>query len=251
MVFADGVRLRQVLANLVGNAIKFTRDGDVEIRVSVEEHLVLFEVRDTGIGIPSDRLSSIFDRFQQAGDLTYGGTGLGLTISKALAELMGGDVQVASEFGKGSSFVVRLPLREAGEARSMPPMENSLRFDGHRILLVDDNRVNVLVSAYALRKLGCDVVEAEDGQEALDALCSERFDLVLMDVRMPVMDGLEATREFRRREGDGPRTPVVALSAGALLQEQQECFDAGMDDFASKPFTTDSIRGVLARWLVD
>jgi CheY-like chemotaxis protein len=248
-VFADGVRLRQVLANLVGNAVKFTREGDVEVRVRTDKSLVVFEVRDTGIGIPPDRISSIFDRFQQAGDPAYGGTGLGLTISKALAELMGGDVSATSVVGKGSCFTVRLPLCEVKEAVAEPPPESRLRFEGKRVLLVDDNRVNVLVSAYALRKLGCDVVEAEDGQQALEALESDRFDLVLMDVRMPVLDGLEATREFRRREKGGKRTPVVALTAGALLQEQQECFDAGMDDFASKPFSSESIRDVLARWL--
>jgi signal transduction histidine kinase/ActR/RegA family two-component response regulator/tetratricopeptide (TPR) repeat protein len=248
-VFADGVRLRQILANLVGNAVKFTREGKVEIRVWMDGDLTTFEVRDSGVGIPLERLETIFDRFQQAGSAVYGGTGLGLTICRALAELMGGDVRVTSELGKGSSFFVRLPLKAVRETVLAISTEPSLRFDGRRILLVDDNRVNMLVSTHALRKLGCDVVYAEDGQKALDALAREAFDLVLMDVRMPVLNGLDATRELRRREGDGPRLPVVALTAGALLHEQKECFEAGMDDFASKPFTTDSIREVLARWL--
>lgn len=248
-VFADGVRLRQILANLVGNAVKFTREGKVEIRVWMDGELVVFEVRDSGIGIPAERVEAIFDRFQQAGSATYGGTGLGLTISKALAELMGGEVRVTSELGKGSSFFVRLPLQAVREPVLPVSTEPTLRFDGRRILLVDDNRVNMLVSSHALRKLGCEVVYVDDGQKALDALAAERFDLVLMDVRMPVLDGLEATREFRRREGGGARLPVVALTAGALLHEQKECFEAGMDDFASKPFTSDSIREVLARWL--
>ncbi|MGV3617413.1 MAG: ATP-binding protein [Fimbriimonas sp.] len=248
-VQADGVRLRQILANLVGNAIKFTRDGEVEVRVSTENALVVFEVRDTGVGIPAERVTAIFDRYQQAGAPSYGGTGLGLTISKALAELMGGDIRVVSEVGRGSSFFVRLPLREAERIADKPAAESPVRFDGRRILLVDDNRVNILVSSHTLKKLGCDVTYAENGQKALEALASEHFDLVLMDVRMPIMDGLEATRELRRREGER-RTPVVALTAGALRQEQQECFEAGMDDFATKPFTADSIHEVLARWLL-
>lgn len=248
-VMADGVRLRQILANLVGNAVKFTREGKIEIAVSARDELVIFEIRDTGTGIPQERIDAIFDRFQQAGSPTAGGTGLGLTISKALAELMGGDVRVESQLGLGSCFTVLLPLPEVREtqgARSSTPL---MRFEGRRILLVDDNRVNLLVSTHALRKLGCEVVQAEDGQKALDALSGGGFDLVLMDVRMPVLDGLEATRELRRREAGLTHMPVVALTAGALLHEQQECFEAGMDDFASKPFTAESIRDVLGRWI--
>jgi len=248
-VQVDGVRLRQILANLVGNAVKFTHQGEVEIRVFAEEEFVVFEVRDTGIGIPPERLTHIFDRFQQASDPLYGGTGLGLTITKALTELMDGHVEVRSEVGHGSVFRVRLPLKEVVEVPSpVEPPEPKL-FEGRRVLLVDDNRVNLLVSSYTLRKFGCEVVTAENGSKALDMLAQERFDMVFMDVRMPIMNGLEATQEIRRREGGGPRMPVVALTAGALLQEQQECFEAGMDDFATKPITSDSIGEVLARWL--
>ncbi|RYG65340.1 response regulator, partial [archaeon] len=144
---------------------------------------------------------------------------------------------------------VRLPLPEVVQEPASIAPTAPLRFDGRRVLLVDDNRVNVLVSSYALRKFGCDVVCVEDGRKALDTFAKSHFDLVLMDVRMPIMNGLEATREIRRREAGGPRTPVVALTAGALLQEQQECYEAGMDDFATKPVAADSIRDVLARWL--
>lgn len=248
-VEADGVRLRQILANLVGNAVKFTREGEVVLRVSARDEWVSFEIRDTGVGIPPERVDAIFDRFQQAGSANAGGTGLGLTISRALAELMGGVVRVESELGKGSCFTVQLPLREVRETKVIASSEPTMRFEGRRILLVDDNRVNLLVSTHALRKLGCEVVQAEDGQKALDALDAGGFDMVLMDVRMPVLDGLEATRLLRRREATGARIPVVALTAGALLHEQQECFEAGMDDFASKPFTADSIRDVLSRWI--
>lgn len=248
-VTADGVRLRQILANLVGNAVKFTPRGEVEIRVSSSSQSLRFEVRDSGIGIPPDRLASIFDRFQQASDPGYGGTGLGLTITKALCELMGGVIQVESVEGAGSRFTVTLPLAaDAAEAAHLEPSRN-LRFDGTRVLLVDDNRVNVLVSTHALRKYGCEIVCAEDGRKALERMSEQPFDIVFMDVRMPNMNGLEATREWRRREAGKGRTPVVALTAGALLQEQEECFAAGMDDFATKPITADSIREVLAKWL--
>ena len=249
VVIADSVRLRQVLANLVGNAVKFTEGGQVDIVVTCINGWTTFEVRDTGIGIASDRLEAIFDRFHQAKPESYAGTGLGLTISRALAELMGGEVQVQSTFGSGSSFTFRVPLQEArdGAGAVVPSDESS--FEGRKVLLVDDNRVNVLVSAHALRKFGCEVVCAEDGLKALQALEQEPFDLVFMDVRMPVLDGLEATRRLRQVEGRERRTPVVALTAGAMVEEQQECFDAGMDDFTSKPFTTESIRDVLARWL--
>jgi len=253
MVEVDGVRLRQILANLVGNAVKFTREGEVEIRVAMDRdsagHAV-FEVRDTGIGIPPERLIHIFDRFQQASDPGFGGTGLGLTITRALAELMEGEVSVSSELGKGSTFQVRLPLKEAEEVIPEPAEKTPQRFDGRRVLLVDDNRVNLLVSSHTLRKFGCDVTIAEDGSKALELLSTDRFDIVFMDVRMPVMNGLETTQEIRRREAGRQRTPVVALTAGALIQEQQECFDAGMDDFATKPITSDAIGEVLARWLV-
>lgn len=248
-VYADGVRLRQILTNLAGNAVKFTREGKVEVEVSMDAGLVRFDVRDTGVGIPPDRMEHIFDRFQQAGDPAFGGTGLGLTIARALVELMRGEIRVESKPGLGSTFIVRLPLR-AVKAPTAPEAAAALRFDGSRVLLVDDNRVNVLVSSHALRKFGCSVTLAEDGSQALDRLEREAFDLVFMDVRMPAMNGLEATRELRRREGSGRRTPVVALTAGALLQERQECFDAGMDDFATKPISPDAIRDVLARWLL-
>ncbi|RYG35239.1 response regulator, partial [bacterium] len=250
-VLVDGVRLRQILANLVGNAVKFTREGEVEIRVASKGERVVFEVRDTGIGIASNRLETIFDRFQQAEEIGHDGTGLGLTIARALAQLKGGDIAVESELGCGSTFRVSLPLKPVAEAPPTPNPSASLRFDGRRILLVDDNRVNMLVSSHALRKFGCEVVYAEDGRRALDILEGDRFDLILMDVRMPIMNGLDATQEIRRRESGSRRTPIVALTAGALVQEQDECFEAGMDDFATKPVTFEAIRDVLARWLCE
>lgn len=248
-VLVDPVRLHQILANLVGNAVKFTRIGGVDVQVGATETGIVFEVRDTGIGIPPDRLDSVFERFHQAGPASLGGTGLGLPIAKALAELMGGTLTVASEFGQGTIFRAALPLASAHawtDAERNRPLGD---FGGRRVLLVDDSRVNLIVSRHALQKHGCDVTTAMDGQEALDFLATHRFDLVLMDVRMPVLDGLEATRRFRVREHGERSTPVVALTAGALLEERDECFAAGMDDFATKPFTAESIEALLAKWL--
>jgi CheY-like chemotaxis protein len=172
-----------------------------------------------------------------------------LAISKALVEMMGGDLNVVAEVGQGSSFHARLPLMALriapAEKQSAPP----LRFEGRRVLVVDDNEVNLLVSSHVIEKFGCQAVCAHSGPEALSLLLNEQFDLVFMDVKMPVMTGLEVTQEIRRREGDDLHTPVIALTAGALLQEQQACFDAGMDDFVTKPISIDSIQNILNKWL--
>ncbi|MGV3618145.1 MAG: ATP-binding protein [Fimbriimonas sp.] len=248
-VLVDPIRLHQILANLVGNAVKFTRRGGVDLEVFPAEGGIQFAVRDTGSGIPADRLDLIFERFHQAGPVSMGGTGLGLPIAKALTELMAGTVTVTSRVGEGTQFRVTLPLK-AVSTRTLTERTRPLgNFGGRRVLLVDDSRVNQIVSRHALQKHGCEVVTAADGQEALDQLDACRYDLVLMDVRMPVLDGLEATRRLRRREVGDRRTPVVALTAGALLEERDECFAAGMDDFATKPFTAESIEALLAKWL--
>ena len=252
MVIADGARVKQVVANLIGNAVKFTLHGSVTVTVKGENDEVVIEVRDTGIGIPAENLESVFDRFSQATaeSRMLGGTGLGLTLSKGLVELMGGQIRAESKPKQGSRFIVRLPLRETSEALSNSEPDLPILFEGRRILLVDDNRVNTIVSKYALEKLDCHVSLAADGQEALAQMEAEQFDLVFMDVRMPVMNGLEATRALRQREAAGkPRTTIVALTAGALLEEREECFEAGMDDYVSKPFVGDSLRQVLARWI--
>ena len=248
-VLVDALRLRQILSNLLGNAVKFTESGVVQIRVTAKDRGVSFEVSDTGVGIAPSDLAAIFDRFRQVGDVAHGGTGLGLPITKALVDLMGGEVSVVSEISRGSTFLVWIPL-QAVEAK-VPPLEQAIspRFIGRRVLVVDDNPINLIVSSHAIEKFGCETVCAKDGQEALDTLSEEPFDIVFLDVQMPVLDGLETTREIRRREGNGKHTLIVALTAGALLQEQQDCFDAGMDDFLTKPITLESIQNALSKWL--
>lgn len=248
LVSTDSVRLWQILANLVGNAVKFTHRGEISLCVSKDRDMVVFAVRDTGIGIPGNRLRSIFDRFQQLPNTEgSGGAGLGLTIAKALTELMGGRIDVVSNLGKGSTFTVRLPLPIA-EAEPTPPPHS---FNGAQVLLVDDDRVNAIVSAHALQKLGCDVTTALDGRTALENLRQRTFDLIFMDLHMPGLNGLLAAREIRRleRESRAPRTPIIAITAGTYGDERQECYAVGMDDYMIKPFVEDSLRAALSRWL--
>ena len=250
VVILDVASLRQVLANLVGNAVKFTRVGEVLVKVTKVEAMLHFEVRDSGIGIQSSQFNAIFEPFKQVASTSdYGGSGLGLTISKRLVELMGGTIGVASQYGKGSCFFFDLPLKHGivdNRTDGNPTVEEWIRFDGKKVLLVDDNEVNTLVAEGMLERLGCDVICAENGEIAVQRVQGARFDAVLMDVRMPVMDGLAATRAIRIMESETHRhTPIIALTAGALAQERDACFDAGMDDYLVKPFTLKSLRETL------
>ncbi len=247
--FADGTRLRQILSNLVGNAVKFTDGGSVRLDVSTMSGQVVFRVTDTGIGIESDQINIIFDRFKQVKNSSRGGTGLGLAIARALAEMMGGKLTAESVRGCGSTFTLSLPLEEVQPLDAKPAHLASKRFSGCQALVVDDNSINLLVSSHAIEKLGCETHCASGGLEALDILANSKFDIVFLDVQMPGLDGLEVTRELRRREAGGIRTPVVALTAGALLQEHDACLAAGMDDFITKPITLESIQNVLGKWL--
>lgn len=252
MVMADGPRIRQVLANLIGNAVKFTSKGSIDVLASWSGAMLVIEVRDTGLGMSSEELAVVFDRFRQANARSrmLGGTGLGLALSRAIVELMGGTIEAHSSPGNGSRFVLSIPLVAAAPDAAAIAPAHLMGFVGRNVLLVDDNRVNTIVSEHALARLGCNVTVAGDGLQALAALEAGAFDIVMMDVRMPVMDGLEATRELRRREKDqGRRTAVIALTAGALVEERESCFAAGMDDYITKPFSDESLRTVLARWL--
>ncbi len=251
-VILDGPVLRQVLTNLVGNAIKFTRQGSVTLRVFRREQLLSFSVSDTGIGIPSHLLDSVFEPFQRAGSEADGidGTGLGLTISRRLVDLMGGQLTVTSEHSIGSTFAFELPLvvgASSQDNETLQPIEVVFQFKGLKVLLVEDNSVNVLVSEGILDQLGCDVFHAENGKIAHEMFLASAYDLVLMDVRMPVMDGLEATRRIRESEAHvGTHVPIIALTAGALSQEREACFEAGMDDYLVKPFSKAMLRQAIA-----
>ena len=252
----DEGRIRQVLGNLVGNAIKFTKEGGVGVFLSFANNQLAFEVADSGIGISSDRVGTIFEAFRQGSheSASYvGGTGLGLTISRRFVELMGGSISVVSQPSTGSIFRFEIPFTSSSEAQVMDFSRGESEGDrliGKRILLVEDNAVNVMIAEALLEKLGTCVTTAGNGLEALGILAGHSFDAILMDMRMPVMDGLAATREIRsREEGTGLRVPIIALTAGALAEERSNCFASGMDDFVAKPFTFEVLKKALAKWL--
>jgi two-component system, sensor histidine kinase len=264
-VRGDPMRLRQVLINFVGNAIKFTDAGEVIVRVRAlgKEGSLRFEVIDTGIGIAEEAQAHIFNAFSQADSFTsrkYGGTGLGLAICGQLAGLMGGEIGVHSKVNRGSTFWFEVRLEAvAGATPTLPPPAGSAsavpasaaRAIGPRILLVEDNAVNREVAVGMLESLGCEADTAENGWLALTAMNTATYDAVLMDCQMPVMDGLAATGEIRRREqtSGAARVPIIALTANAMDGDRERCLDAGMDDFLSKPFTQQQLAAQLRRWL--
>ena len=260
-VSGDPVRIRQVLLNLVGNAVKFTSAGEVHVTVApAQPGWLRFEVRDTGIGIAPAKLEVVFDAFTQAdGSHTrqYGGTGLGLTITRRLVGLMGGRVWARSELGRGSQFFVDLPLAACAAGKADAPLpEVSPRAAGAvgiDVLVAEDNPVNQKVIRAVLDRVGWKVTLAHDGREALEHFRSRRFDLILMDVQMPEVDGIESTRLIRMEERSraAPRTPIIALTAHASEKEHEKCLSAGMDAVITKPVTPRNLvretTGVLDR----
>ena len=262
MVRGDPGRLRQVLTNLVGNAVKFTPQGEVSLTgrlVSEREQEidVRLTVRDTGIGIPPERHAAIFESFTQADGSTtrrFGGTGLGLTISRQLVEAMGGRIDLLSEAGKGSTFGIELTLpKQTGVSRPvLPPMSDRPAAPvpgGLHVLVVEDNMVNQKVARRLLEKLGCRTDAVANGLEAVETLARLTYDLVFMDVQMPEMDGYEATAEIRRREAAvGGHIPIIAMTAHAMQGDRERCLAAGMDDYISKPVDAGALATLLARW---
>ncbi len=263
-IVGDPFRLRQILTNLISNALKFTEQGGICVRLRAaavaEERLRLyFSVCDSGIGIPAEQISAIFAPFSQAESSTtrkYGGTGLGLAIVHRLVGLMEGEIDVSSQPGQGSIFrfsvLVRPVMPASGEAGEVRPVGTSAKdLVGKRILLVEDTPVNQMLGQKLLGKQGCSVVLAADGLQALSALESGVFDLVLMDMQMPNMDGLEATRRQRSREQAGGLLPIpiIALTANALASDRERCLAAGMNDFIAKPFRIDEMLTVIRRHL--
>ncbi len=253
-VHGDDGRLRQILVNLIGNAVKFTSEGAVTVRVTATDgdpyHLSV-AVEDTGIGISQENAVHIFDRFSQADTATtraYGGTGLGLTISKALAERMGGDITLQSELGKGCCFTLRLPLAPAQEPRlSLVTKERpsaTTQLSPCVVLLAEDNRVNRLLIRKYLSDQPLELVEAEDGRKAVDLCRDVQPDIVLMDMSMPKLDGVSATREIRALGIAQPT--IVALTANAFESDRKACLSAGMDHFLSKPIDKTKLVQTLA-----
>jgi CheY-like chemotaxis protein len=265
-LLGDAARLRQILVNLAGNAVKYTDHGSVEVRLGLEDRgppprpgekaWVLLSVRDTGIGIPADSIGRIFDSFTQTHPertVRNGGTGLGLAICKRIAERMHGSIRVESEEGRGSLFVFRVELEAAEaaaeEAGVSPAGPRPGAGDRLRVLVAEDNGVNRLLMTSLLEQAGHVAVCAANGLEVLSALARERFDVVLMDIRMPAMDGLEATRMIRRGglPGVEPAVPIVAVTAHAVKGDRERFLDAGVDDYLAKPVDPDRLAEVLRR----
>jgi len=260
-VVGDPTRTRQIISNYLSNAIKFTELGSVEVRVTRAkqtpgENRIRIEVSDTGPGIEPDLHARLFDAFTQADESTtrrFGGTGLGLSICRELASLMGGDVGVESAPGLGSTFWAELPLPATLEPVNAQPIDlgREAHLRGRRVLMVEDNPVNMMIAVAQLEQWGLEVSQASDGSQAVEAVhaaasMGKPFDAVLMDVQMPVMSGHEATREIRRRF-DAQTLPIVALTAAALVSERDEAMAAGMNEFLTKPIDTPRLQQVLLR----
>ncbi len=257
----DRTRLWQILTNLVSNAIKFTHQGGITVALTIvtqaDAELLQIEVRDTGIGIPPEAQAKIFDSFSQADGSTtrkYGGTGLGLTIAQNLVKIMGGRITVTSEVGKGSAFAFAFPLRRAA-SQTAPVSENNGEhnavFLSHlRVLVAEDNAVNRQVVQGMLKSLGITLVElVEDGSHAVDLLQRQPFDVILMDVQMPVMDGYEATHRIRALEDTAKAAiPIIALTASASNEERKRAHDEGMNDYLTKPMQRTALRDALRKY---
>lgn len=257
-VSGDPTRIRQVLVNLIGNALKFTEAGRVQVIPRwqiLDRQLIWFTcaVRDTGIGIDNSRLETMFVAFQQADSSIsrrYGGTGLGLSIARNLAERMGGSLRAESRVGVGSTFTLEMPLtlqaRPALLAIAATTAPNDA--EGQSVLLVEDNPVNQTVIQAMLRSLGFEVFTAGDGAQAISLVARQPFAAVLMDCRLPIVDGYEATRRIRQMS-QGRDLPIIALTANALQGDRERCLEAGMNDYLTKPFKRNDLQQILQRWL--
>lgn len=256
LLLGDPVRLNQILINLISNAVKFTHTGKIQVVCAPEQKkrtgcVVKIQVIDTGVGVPSDKLDTIFESFSQAdASVTrkYGGSGLGLTIVKQLVELQKGTIEVESKEHKGSNFIVRLPYTFDTSARSKKTVTpkaaeaiDDRKLEGTRILLVEDNDINRLYAKSILQRWNCSVDIAENGLVAIEKIKYNVYDIVLIDVQMPVMDGYEATRAIRVMDSHMRNAPIIALTANATKTDIDKCLASGMNDYLPKPFTPDDL----------
>ena len=257
-MIGDVTRLRQVLTNLLGNAVKFTERGEVDISVEVVEPAapagvtVRFRVRDTGIGMSEDQQQKVFEPFTQADASTtrrFGGTGLGLAISGRLIELMGGSLSVVSRQGKGSTFSFSIPLvPEQAAAGSHPPEDPKGNMAAHyplRILLAEDNRSNQKLLSHVLGHLGYQASVASNGREVLEALRQHPYDVILMDIQMPELDGIQATRMIRSGFPAKLQPAIIALTAHASEEDRMHCMEAGMNGYLTKPLRRNLLEETL------
>ncbi|WP_418103065.1 ATP-binding protein [Vibrio harveyi] len=251
-LIGDFERITQILVNLIGNAIKFTNLGGVVLRVEWSDGYALFEVEDTGIGIPLEAQQALFDPFVQADRSTkrsFEGSGLGLAICKNLVDLMDGEISFFSEPRKGTIFKVKLPLKQGqaqGRAAGDVLIGHQIDLSGRSVLVVDDIRMNQVIVTQMLKKLDITPDLKNNGLEALDAVKEKDYELIFMDCRMPEMDGYEATVQLRE---NGFHRPIIALTAGTTLEERQKCVESGMDDILTKPYTAADIEQMMCKWL--
>jgi signal transduction histidine kinase/ActR/RegA family two-component response regulator len=254
MVQSDPVRIRQIVSNFLGNAVKFTLQGSVKLSARVAAGSLRFTVRDTGPGLAAERVARVFERFEQGDASTtrkHGGTGLGLAISREIAELLGGTIGVESEPGQGAEFWCEIPVGEVAEAQPAglsglaPAMASAPSLQGCRVLVAEDNVVNQRVVVHWLRRFGCVPALAADGQEALALMGRQEFDVVLLDCHMPVMDGYEALRHLRA-DSRWRYLPVVAVTANAMAGERERCLALGFSAYLSKPVSSEDLRHTLA-----
>ncbi|MDP3847916.1 MAG: ATP-binding protein [Pseudomonas sp.] len=258
-VQGDPTRIRQILVNLLGNALKFTEEGSISLNIQwqpLDNHVLWLTctVKDTGIGISAERLEHMFDAFQQADtsiSRRYGGTGLGLPIARTLAERMGGSLRAESVEEQGSLFTLEIPLAFSQQTQK-PVVEAPLisNANGHLVLLVEDNPVNQTVIEAMLRSLGYQVCLVGDGAQAVHKAANFAYSAILMDCRLPIMDGYEATRQIRLLPNQ-VQTPIIALTANALQGDREACLAAGMNDYLAKPFKRVDLQRILQRWLAN
>ena len=253
-VNGDAVRISQVLLNLGSNAVKFTETGGVSFSAMLDsetesEYRIRFVVKDTGIGIPAEKLDSVFDRFTQASNETnrkFGGTGLGLSISKNLIELMRGSISVKSTVGQGTEFTVVIPFKKLPESyKALPEVKVHTEYDFslHRLLLIEDNVANRKLAEKVLLNLGLEVISAENGMEGIELLKHQLFDIILIDLQMPVMDGYTTTAYIRNKLH--LKLPIIAMTAHSLMGEKEKCLMLGMDGYITKPFKLNELRELI------
>jgi signal transduction histidine kinase/ActR/RegA family two-component response regulator len=257
-VQGDPTRIRQILVNLIGNALKFTESGSIRVHSTwqaLDNQVLWFScsVHDSGIGISPERLEHMFDAFQQADtsiSRRYGGTGLGLPIARTLAERMGGTLRATSQEGQGSVFTLEVPLpfSQQSVAAVSNTAQPSDQGNGQSVLLVEDNPVNQTVIEAMLRSLGYQISLVGDGAEAVHQVSQRRYAAILMDCRLPILDGYEATRQIRRLS-DCAELPIIALTANALQGDREACLECGMNDYLAKPFKRADLQRILQRWL--
>lgn len=257
-IYTDALRLRQILMNILGNAIKFTSEGHVKLVAELQGPFIKFLIEDTGIGISSDQVGHLFQTFSQVDNSVtrrFHGTGLGLALSRRLAQLLGGNVAlISSSPGRGSTFAVSIRYEEVATGAE-PDRSNVVSIDrekvakklaGKRILVVEDVEENRFLMQQVLAKRGAQIIEAKDGREGVELALKGDFDLVLMDIQMPILDGYSAVRELRLR---GYQAPIIALTAHAMAEDRNKCFAAGFSDYLSKPLQYDRLLGVVAQFL--